>query len=116
MPATQRCSNVLVINRKPCGISHPKLKEIVHTNFYDLAPVKEQLKGCDGCLCLGTTSVGKNEEEFTKVTYTLTMHFAQTLAEQNSNMIFCYISGAGTDSSEKGRLMWARVKGKRKMI
>lgn len=106
-------SEILVINRKPCGISNPKLKEIIHKDFYNLSPVKEQLKGYDGCLfCLGTTSVGKGEAEFSKITYTLTMHFAQTLVEQNSNMTFCYISGAGTDSSEKGKTMWARVKGK----
>ncbi len=104
---------VLVVNRKPCGVSHPKLKEIVHKNFYDLTPIKEQLQGYDGCLfCLGTTSVGKSETEFTKITYTLTMHFAETLAEVNRDMTFCYISGAGTDSTEKGRAMWARVKGK----
>jgi len=104
-------AEVLVVNRKPCGIQHPKLKEIVHKNFYDLAPIQDQLKGYDGCLfCLGTTSVGKGETEFTKITYTLTMHFAQTLVAQNSNMVFCYISGAGTNVN--GRAMWARVKGK----
>lgn len=106
-------SEVLVINRKPCGINNPKLKEVIHKDFYNLSPVKEQLKGYDGCLfCLGTTSIGKSEAEFAKITYTLTMHFAQTLAEQNSDMTFCYISGAGTDTSEKGKTMWARVKGK----
>ena len=106
-------SEILVVNRKPCGVVHPKLKEIIHKDFYDLSAIKSELKGYDGCLfCLGTTSVGKGEAEFMKVTYTLTMHFAQTLAEQNDNMTFCYISGAGTDSSEKGRAMWARVKGK----
>jgi uncharacterized protein YbjT (DUF2867 family) len=106
-------SEILVVNRKPYGINHPKIKELIHKNFYDLSTIKEQLKGYNGCLfCLGTTSVGKDELEFTKITYTLTMHFAQTLAEQNNNMTFCYISGAGTDSTEKGRSMWARVKGK----
>ena len=104
---------VLVIGRKPCGITHPKLKEIVHTNLYDLSPIQDQLKGYNSCLfCLGTTSVGKKEPEYYKITYELTMSFANTLNKQNAGIVFCYISGAGTDSTEKGRLMWARVKGK----
>lgn len=103
--------SVLVVNRKPCGYTHPKLKEIIHRDFYNLTPIKDQLQGFNTCLfCLGTTSVGKNEEEFTKVSHTLTMHFAETVV--NSSMVFEYISGAGTDSSEKGKIMWARVKGK----
>ena len=104
---------VLVINRKPWGVTHPKLKEILHSNFHDLSAIADQLKGYDACFfCAGVSSVGKKEEEFYHLTYALTMHVAETLAKQNSNMTFCYVSGAGTDSSEKGRLMWARVKGK----
>ncbi len=104
---------VLILGRRPYGMTHPKLKEIVHGDLYDLSAVEEQLKGYNTCFfCLGTTSVGKSEEEFTKVTYTLTMHVATTLSRQNPDMTFCYISGSGTDSSEKGRVMWARVKGK----
>jgi len=104
---------VLVLGRRPYGMTHPKLKEIVHGDLYDLSAVEEQLKGYNTCFfCLGTTSVGKSEEEFTKVTYTLTMHVATTLSRQNPDMTFCYISGSATDSSEKGRVMWARVKGK----
>lgn len=104
---------VLVINRKPCGISHPKLTEIIHQDFYDLSSIEDRLKGYDACFfCLGVTSVGKGEEEYTKLTYMLTMHVAQTLSRINPQMTFCYVSGAGTDSTEKGRLMWARVKGK----
>jgi uncharacterized protein YbjT (DUF2867 family) len=104
---------VVVLGRKSCGVTHPKLKEILHSNFHDLSPVAEQLKGYDACFfCAGVSSVGKKEEEFYHLTYKLTMHVAETLAKQNSNMTFCYVSGAGTDSSEKGRLMWARVKGK----
>lgn len=106
-------TEVLVMGRKSCGITHPKLKELLHNNFHDLSPVADQLKGYDACFfCAGVSSVGKKEEEFYHLTYTLTMHVAETLAKQNSNMTFCYVSGAGTDSSEKGRLMWARVKGK----
>jgi len=104
---------VLVINRKPCGVAHPKLQEIIHTDFFDLSAIRDQLTGFDACFfCLGVSSVGMKEPEYYRLTYTLTMHVAETLAAGNNNMIFCYISGAGTDSTEKGRLMWARVKGK----
>lgn len=105
--------NILVINRRPCGVEHPKLKEIIHTDFLDLSPIKNQLAGYNACFfCLGVSSIGKKENEFHRLTYTLTMHMAEILVKQNSNMVFCYISGVGTDSSEKGRIMWARVKGK----
>lgn len=104
---------VLVLGRRTCGTTHPKLKELLHSNFHDLSPVAEQLTGFDACFfCAGVSSVGKKKDEFYHLTYTLTMHVAETLAKQNSNMTFCYVSGAGTDSTEKGRLMWARVKGK----
>lgn len=104
---------VLVINRKPCGIQHAKLKEIIHTDFFDLSHIADQLTGYTTCFfCLGVSSIGMKEPEYYKLTYTLTMHMAELLAKQNNDMVFCYISGASTDSSEKGRLMWARVKGK----
>lgn len=103
---------VLVLGRKPCGISHPKLKEVVHSDLYNLASIEDQLSNYNACFfCLGTTSVGKNEEEFTRVSYTLTMHVASTLGRLNPDMTFCYISGAGTSTAEKGP-MWARVKGR----
>ena len=106
-------SSILVINRKPSGVNHSKVKEIIHSDFYDLSPIESQLKSYNTCFfCLGTTSIGKNEAEFTKVTYDLTMHVAENLCKLNPDMTFCYISGAGTDSTEKGRTMWARVKGK----
>jgi uncharacterized protein YbjT (DUF2867 family) len=104
---------VLVITRNTCGYSHPKLTEIIHSNFLDFSTLNDKLKGYNACyFCLGVTSLGKSEAEYTKLTYMLTMNFAITLSVLNSDMIFCYISGAGTDSSEKGRTMWARVKGK----
>lgn len=104
---------VLVINRKPSGFTHPKLTEILHTNFHDLSPVADQLIGYNACFfCLGISSVGMKEEQYYLLTYTLTMHMAGLLVNQNPDMTFCYISGAGTDSTEKGRLSWARVKGK----
>lgn len=104
---------VLVINRKPCGVSHPKLTEILHNDFYNINPIADQLKGYDACFfCLGVSSVGMKEDEYFSITYTLTIHIAEVLAKQNPDMTFCYISGAGTDSTEKGKLSWARVKGK----
>jgi len=104
---------VLIINRKASGVKHPKLKEILHDNFFDLKPIRNELAGYNACLfCLGVSSVGMKEEEFYQKTYVLTMHFAKTVSEMNPQMTFCYISGAGTDSTEKGKSMWARVKGK----
>jgi hypothetical protein len=105
--------SIMVVNRKPCGITHPKLKEIIHIDFFDLLPIESNLSGYNACFfCAGVSSVGRKEPEYTKVTYELTMNFAQTLSKLNNDMTFCYVSGAGTDSSEKGRMMWARVKGK----
>jgi hypothetical protein len=104
---------VLVINRKACNIKHPKLKEIIHQDFFELSPIENQLTGYNACFfCLGVSSVGMKEATYYKLTYTLTLHVAETLSKLNTDMTFCYISGAGTDSSEKGRSMWARIKGK----
>lgn len=104
---------VLVINRKSGGVNHPKLTEIIHADFFDFSSLENKLVNYNACFfCLGVTSINKNEEEYTKLTYTLTMNVARTLSKLNPEMIFCYISGAGTDNSEKGRSMWARVKGK----
>ncbi len=104
---------VLVINRNTIGITHPKLKEVLHADFYNLAAIEPWLTGYNACFfCLGISSVGVDKEQYYKTTYTLTMHVAQTLCRLNEAMQFCYVSGAGTDSSEKGRSSWARVKGK----
>ena len=104
---------VLVVNRKPCGVVHSKLTEILHSDFFDLSPIEAQLAGYDACFfCLGVSSVGMNEADYFKMTHTLTMHFAETVSRQNTGMTFSYISGKSTDSTENGRLMWARVKGK----
>jgi len=104
---------VLVITRKPSGYTHPKLTEIIHSNLSDISSLSDRLSGYNACyFCMGVTSLGKKEEEYTRLTYTLTLNFASTLASLNPGMIFCYISGAGTDSTEKGKTMWARVKGK----
>ncbi|SDR95398.1 NAD dependent epimerase/dehydratase family protein [Mucilaginibacter mallensis] len=104
---------VLIINRKPSGIVHPKLKEIIHADFFDLSAIEGQLSGYNACyFCLGVSSVGIKEPEYYKLTYTLTLNVAQTLSKLNPDMTFCYVSGGGTDSTEKGSSMWARVKGK----
>jgi len=105
--------NILIITRKSTGYTHSKIKEIIHPDFSNFTKLKPQLKGYNACLfCLGVTSLGKKEPDYYKLTYTLTLNFANTLAALNHGMTFCYISGAGTDSTEKGKLMWARVKGK----
>ena len=105
--------SVLVINRKTINPDHPKLKQIVHNNFYDFSGIEEQLKGYNACFfCLGTTSVGKKEDEYTKITFDITKALADVLVKLNPGSTFCYISGAGTDTSEKGRIMWAVVKGR----
>lgn len=105
--------SVLVINRKPCGVSHAKLKEIIHQDFLNIAPIRSQLSGYNACyFCLGVSSVGIDKETYYRLTYTLTMHIAGVLSELNKDMTFCYVSGGGTDSTEKGRMHWARVKGK----
>lgn len=105
--------HVLVINRKSCGVSHPKLKEIVHSDFYNLSSLENQLQNYNACFfCIGVTSVGLKEDQYNRLTYDLTVHVAETLSKLNTDMTFCYVSGAGTDSTEKGKSMWARVKGK----
>jgi hypothetical protein len=104
---------VLVINRKPGGYTHSKLKEIIHSDFFNFSSIENQLIGYNACFfCLGVSSIGLKEDTYYKLTHTLTLHVAETLSKLNTGMTFCYISGAGTDSSEKGRSMWARVKGK----
>ena len=104
---------VLVIGRKSCGYNNPKLNEIIHADFFDLSAVSDKLKGYNACFfCMGVSALGMKEDEYTRLTYMLTLGFASTLAHLNPEMTFCYISGAGTDSSEKGRQMWARVKGR----
>lgn len=110
---SSKVDEVLVINRKPCGYSHPKLKEIIHKDFFDFSSIESQLSGYNACyFCLGTTSVGKAKDDYYKMTYTLTIYVAETLSRLNHEMTFCYVSGAGTNSSETGAINWAIVKGK----
>ncbi|MBI3395796.1 MAG: NAD-dependent epimerase/dehydratase family protein [Spirochaetia bacterium] len=105
--------SVLVLGRRPCGVTHPKLKEIVHKDLSDLSALRGQLGGYNACFfCAGVSSVGLTEDQYRALTYDLTLGAARTLAELNKDMTFIYVSGSGTDSTEKGRTMWARVKGK----
>jgi uncharacterized protein YbjT (DUF2867 family) len=104
---------VLIINRKPLGLKHPKLEEIVHKDFFNLTDIEDRLEGYSACFfCLGVSSIGMKEEKYHRVTYDLTLNFAHTVHKLNPEIVFCYVSGSGTDSTEMGRSMWARVKGK----
>jgi uncharacterized protein YbjT (DUF2867 family) len=104
---------VVSVVRAPTGVSSTKLREIVHRDFYDFTPIAAQLTGLDaGFYCLGATSAGKSEAEYTRVTYDITVAAGTVLATRNPNMTFVFVSGANTDATETGRVMWARVKGR----
>ncbi|SEV96012.1 NAD dependent epimerase/dehydratase family protein [Chryseobacterium wanjuense] len=106
-------SEVLSVSRKPCGKKHAKLKEYIIPDFLNIGLNDENLKGYDACFfCAGISSVGMNEEDYTKITYGTTLHFAKAVLNQNPDMVFNYVSGAHTDKTESGKLMWARVKGR----
>jgi len=108
-----RIGSILLINRKPSGVTNPKIKEIIHSDFYDFSAISHEFIGIDACFfCLGTSAVGKNEAKYHRITYDLTLEVATRLKGVAPEASFIYISGAGTDSSAKGRVMWARVKGK----
>ncbi|MFM9028927.1 MAG: NAD-dependent epimerase/dehydratase family protein [Bacteroidota bacterium] len=110
---SEKISEVLLLNRRPSGFANPKLKEIILEDLSDISSLSEYLRGYDGCFfCLGVSSVGMEAEKYRRITYDLTMQIAGHLSAWNPQMTFCYVSGAGTDSTEKGRLRWARVKGK----
>lgn len=105
--------SILIVGRRTAGVTHPKVKELLVKDFFSLDEIKPGLQGYNACFfCLGVSAVGMKEADYEKMTYQLTMHFATLLSSINPGMSFSYISGSGTDSSEKGRQMWARVKGK----
>jgi uncharacterized protein YbjT (DUF2867 family) len=105
-------SGVLAIGRGAVGVQHEKLREMVRKDLTDFASVEKELRGYEACLyCLGVSAAGMTEADYRRVTYEMTLAAGQTLARINPGMTFIYISGAGTDSTEKGRAMWARVKG-----
>lgn len=106
-------TSVLTVGRTATGRTDAKLREIVHRDFTDFAPIAAQVTGYDACFyCLGISSAGMKEADYDRVTYDYAMAAAQTLVAANPGMTFVFVSGTGTDSSEQGRWMWARVKGK----
>jgi len=107
-----RVTSVLIVGRSSAGVSDPKVEELIHGDFLDFSSVATELTGYDACFfCLGVSAAGMSEPAYRRVTYFMTMAAARELAERNAKMRFLYISGAGTDSTEHGRTMWARIKG-----
>jgi uncharacterized protein YbjT (DUF2867 family) len=104
--------SVLSVGRGATGQHHQKLRELIHKNMFDFSTIESQLSGFDACFfCLGISSAGMKEADYRRITYDIAMAAAQTLVKLNPAMTFIYVSGAGTDSTEHGRIMWARVKG-----
>ena len=104
---------VLVVGRGPCGVTDPKVTELVRTDLLDYAGVEARLQGCDACFfCLGVSSAGLSEADYQRVTYDFTLAAARALLAQSPDLTFVFVSGEGADSTERGRTMWARVKGK----
>lgn len=109
----EKVSEMLIISRRHYELSHPKLKELLVPDFFQLDQFAQHIKGYDACFfCAGISSVGMKEEKYTHITYDTTLSFAKLLLAHNNPVTFTYVSGSHTDSSEKGRLMWARVKGR----
>ena len=111
--ASPEVEHVLVVGRRPYGVAHPKLEECIVSDFNDLSAVEDRLRGYDACFyCAGVSSAGMSEADYTRVAYDMVLRFAETLARVNPKMVFTHVTGAGTDGTEKGRVMWARVKGR----
>jgi len=111
--ANPQVEHVLSVSRRPCGHVHPKLSELLVADFRELTAVESQLTGYDACFyCAGISSVGMSEAEYTVITYETPLAFAQTLARLNPDLVLVHVSGSHTDSTERGKVMWARVKGK----
>ena len=108
-----RVASVLVVGRRPCAVAHPKLRELIRSDLFDYGDATDHFSNLDACFfCLGASAVGMSEAAYHRVTYDLTVAVAGSLLNLNPALTFCYVSGEGTDSTEQGRLMWARVKGK----
>jgi hypothetical protein len=111
--ADPRVGSVLAIGRSSAEAQHPKLTQLLRTDLFQYDDVREQLTGLDACLfCLGVSAVGMDEPSYTRITLDLTLAAASALAEVSPGLRFCFVSGQGSDSTERGRQMWARVKGK----
>ena len=110
--ADPQVERVLAVVRRPTAVRHAKLEEVVHADFYDYSALQGRWPEFDACLfCLGVTSVGMDEASYRHVTFDLTLAAARSIVAVNRKLVFCYVTGAGTDSSARGRVMWARVKG-----
>jgi uncharacterized protein YbjT (DUF2867 family) len=111
--ADPRVESVLAVVRSPTGRAHPKIREVIHADFFNYDSLKADFAECDACFfCLGVSSAGMTEAKYSRLTFDLTLAAAKAMLAANPGLTFCYISGAGTDSTEHGRTMWARVKGK----
>lgn len=112
--SNKEVTEILIVNRKAYeGARNSKLKECIVPDFFNLNPIKDLLKGYDACFyCAGKSSVGMNEQDYNHITYETVLSFANILLNLNPGMTFCHVSGGGTDSTEKGKVMWARIKGK----
>lgn len=107
-----RVTSILAVGRQTCGVTHPKLREILHADFFNYTPIQEQFAGIRACFfCVGVSSVGMSEANYRRLTYDLTLAAAQSMLAVNDQLTFCYVSGAGTDTTERGSMMWGRVKG-----
>ena len=105
--------SVVVVTRAPTGRAHPKLREILHQDFWNYEPLRPAFAGVDACyFCLGVSSIGMDEARYTRMTYDLTLAAARALLVASHDAVFCYVSGVGTDGSERGAIMWSRVKGR----
>lgn len=108
-----RVRRVTAVNRTPLGFSHPKMQEIQRADFFDFSDLADELPETDACFyCIGVTAFRKSEPEYHRLTFDMTLAAGRALAEAHPGAAFCYVSGEGTDSTEQGRSMWARVKGK----
>jgi uncharacterized protein YbjT (DUF2867 family) len=106
-------ARVVTLGRHATGNAHAKVREIIHADLYNLEPIAGELTGLDACFyCLGATAAGKSEREYARINYDMTLAVAETLVRLDPDMTFVYVSGMGTDSTERGRTMWARVKGR----
>ena len=111
--ADARVESVISISRRACGTTHTKLREILHGDFFEYESIQSIFRHADACFfCLGVSAAGLDEAEYHRKTFDLTLAAARAMATVCPTMTFCYVSGAGTDSTERGRFMWARVKGK----
>ncbi|MEO1714348.1 MAG: NAD-dependent epimerase/dehydratase family protein [Bacteroidota bacterium] len=108
-----KIESVITVNRRPLHVDHPKHQELIVSDFLNLSSIESKLTGISACyFCAGVSSIGMDEAAYTQITYNLTMHFARTILERNPKSVFIYVSGQGTDSTEKASMFWRRVKGK----